>query len=105
MAFFAVIYKYAHGSQNGRNAHRPEHMKFLTGLFESGLLVVSGPTDASGLQPGALLIVRGDSADEVEATMSMDPFARLGFVERTVKSWDPKFGATRLESSPAGGMN
>lgn len=96
MALFAVNYRYAADSDAGRNEHRPLHMEFLQGLFDTGRLVVSGPTDAAGLNPGALLIVSGESVADVDALMAEDPFATQGYVERTVSSWDPKFGADRL---------
>lgn len=96
MSLFAVTYRYTVGSDAGRDEHRPSHLEFLTGLFDAGRLVISGPTDATGPEPGALLIVRGDDAQDVETTMAEDPFARRGFVERTVRAWDPKFGADRV---------
>ncbi|MGH3352790.1 MAG: YciI family protein [Nocardioides sp.] len=101
MSLFAVTYRYAAGSATGRDDHRPSHLEFLTGLYETGRLVVSGPTDASGPEPGALLIVRGESLAEVEKIMAQDPFAGRGYVERTVRSWDPKFGADRLAPATA----
>lgn len=96
MALFAVTYNYTAGSDAGRDEHRPKHLEFLTKLHDEGTLVVSGPTDATGDNPGALLIIRSESNEDVESTMSNDPFAQRGYVERTVKSWDPKFGAERL---------
>lgn len=99
MSLFAVTYRYAAGSSSGRDEHRPAHLNFLQGLFDAGQLVVSGPTDASGDDAGALLIIRGESAEDVEATMSEDPFALRDYVQRTVRLWDPKFGAARLAAS------
>lgn len=96
MSLFTVTYRYTPGSGAGRDEHRPAHLAFLQRLFEDGLLVVSGPTDATGPEPGALLVVRGDSVDDVDATMAGDPFAQRGYVEWTTRSWDPKFGAARL---------
>lgn len=96
MALFAVTYQYAPNSSGGRDELRPAHMEFLQELFDTGRLVVSGPTDATGPRPGALLIISGDSAESVDGLMSEDPFATAGFVERTVTPWDPKFGAERL---------
>lgn len=105
MSLFAVTYDYTDGSDAGRDEHRPLHLEFLTGLFESGRLVVSGPTDAAGPRPGALLIVRADSPEQAEEMMSQDPFALKGFVQRTIKAWDPKFGADRLAGVPTAGKN
>lgn len=96
MELFAVTYSYAPNSDEGRTELRPSHMEFLQGLFDSERLVVSGPVDAAGPTPGALLIIAGDSVDEVDALMAKDPFAVAGFVERRVRTWDPKFGAARL---------
>lgn len=99
MSLFAVNYRYVGGTDAGRDEHRPLHLDFLQSLHDAGALVVSGPIDAEGPEPGALLIIRGDSAKAVDAMMSVDPFAQRGFVERTVRSWDPKFGAHRLTES------
>ncbi|WP_231445233.1 YciI family protein [Brevibacterium zhoupengii] len=99
MSLFAVTYSYAAGSDTGRDEHRPLHLEFLKTLNEEGTLVVSGPTDADGPEPGALLIIRGESTETVNATMEKDPFAQRGYVQRTVQSWDPKFGASRLDKS------
>ncbi|OMH31278.1 YciI family protein [Tersicoccus sp. Bi-70] len=108
MSLFAVTYRYTPGSEAGRDEHRPRHLAFLQELFDDGRLVVSGPTDATGPEPGALLVVRGESPEDVDATMAADPFAHHGYVERTVRGWDPKFGADRLaaaddDRSTAGG--
>lgn len=96
MALFAVSYRYAPNSDAGRDEHRPTHLEFLQNLFDTSRLVVSGPTDAAGPQPGALLIIRGESLEEVDALMAEDPFAQRGYVERSVLPWDPKFGSERL---------
>lgn len=96
MSLFAVSYSYAPDSDAGRDELRPAHMVFLQGLFDGGRLIVSGPTDAAGPVPGALLIIAGDSVEEVDALMAEDPFALAGHVNRTVRHWDPKFGAARL---------
>ncbi|MFD5598552.1 YciI family protein [Leucobacter sp. NPDC058333] len=101
MSLFAVSYRYAAGSEAGRDEHRPLHLEFLQGLFDSGQLVVSGPTDPTGAEPGAMLIIRGDSADQVDQLMAQDPFAERGYVERVVREWAVKFGAARLEPASA----
>ncbi|UBH04814.1 hypothetical protein K8P10_000325 [Leucobacter sp. Psy1] len=97
MSLFAVSYRYLPGTDAGRNEHRPAHLDFLQTLFDDGRLVVSGPTESD--EPGALLIIRGESVDAVDALMADDPFAAHGFVERTVRGWTPKFGAVRLAAA------
>lgn len=96
MSLFAVTYRYAPNSDAGRDELRPKHMDFLQNLFDTERLIVSGPTDATGPHPGALLIISGESAADVDGLMAEDPFAVAGYVERTVTPWDPKFGAARL---------
>lgn len=97
MSLFAVSYRYLPDTHAGRDEHRPSHLAFLQDLFDSGRLIVSGPTEAD--ESGALLIIRGDSLSAVDALMAADPFATLGFVDRTVRAWTPKFGAERLEAN------
>lgn len=102
MSVFAVTYRYVPGSESGRDEHRPSHLEFLQGLYDAGRLVVSGPTDATGPEAGALLVLRGESVVEVDAALAQDPFAQRGYLERTIRSWDPKFGADRLVATVAG---
>jgi uncharacterized protein YciI len=104
MSLFAVSYTYAEGSDADRDEHRPKHMEFLQRLFDAGTLIVSGPTAAvPGHRDGALLIIEAADAAAAEQTMSADPFAQLGFVERVVRPWTPKFGAARLASDETQG--
>ena len=94
MSLFAVSYRYLPDTEAGRTEHRPAHLEFLQTLFDEGRLVVSGPTESD--EPGALLIIRGESVDAVDDLMAGDPFAAHGFVDRAVRGWSPKFGAERL---------
>ena len=98
MALFAVTYEYTDAPRQ-RDAHRPEHVAFLSGLHESGRLVVSGPADGG---TRALLVFSGESADDVAALLDDDPFRREGLIaRRTVSAWSPFFGKERLDPAPA----
>ncbi|ASN53244.1 YciI family protein [Sinomonas sp. R1AF57] len=98
MALFAVTYQYT-DNPAGRDLHRPEHVAFLASQHEAGRLRVSGPTDGG---TGALLVLAGDTAHDVEALLNGDPFRREGLIaRRTVAAWKPFFGADRLELSGA----
>jgi len=93
MALYAVTYTYAPDSDAVRDGHRPDHVAYLRGLKESGRLRVSGPLSEG--PAGALLVIDGESAEEVSSLMDRDPFRRAGLVEeRTVRRWDPYFGGT-----------
>lgn len=92
MAAYAVTYAYVPETEE-MVAVRPSHVDFLAGLHEQGTLLVSGRlTEAEPL--GALLIIRGDSVEEVSQVMDQDPFYAGGFVaERTVRRWNIAFGS------------
>lgn len=92
MAAYAVTYAYVPETEE-MVAARPSHVDFLKGLNEQGTLLVSGRlTEADPI--GALLIIKGESVDEVAAIMDGDPFFAGGFVaERTVRRWNIVFGA------------
>ena len=88
MSLFAVIYRYADAAAE-LDEHRPRHRDHLRGLHEAGRLVVSGPL-AEGGGPGALLIFRADSAEQVAGWLDDDPFKVLGLiVEREIRAWNP----------------
>lgn len=93
MGTYAVTYTYAPDTDAARDAHRPRHEDFLAGLHDSGRLRVSGPLDDAA---GALLVVEGGSAAEVEALLDGDPFRQEGVIaERSVRGWSIVFGGLR----------
>jgi len=95
MALYAVIYRYADDAA-ALDEHRPSHRDHLRKLYEAGQLLVSGPL-AEGGGPGALLIFRAESAEQVAQWLDGDPFTVLGLiVEREIRAWNPAFGADRL---------
>jgi uncharacterized protein len=95
MALHAVIYRYADDAA-ALDEHRPRHRDHLRKLNEAGHLLVSGPL-AEGGGPGALLIFRAESAEQVAQWLDSDPFKVLGLiVEREIRAWNPAFGADRL---------
>ena len=88
---FAVHYLYA-DDPTALDTHRPAHRHFLAGLVAEGDLLLSGPLKAS--EPGALLIVRGEHAEGVRASLKHDPFQREGLVTQVdVNPWQPVLGA------------
>jgi uncharacterized protein YciI len=93
MGTYAVTYTYAPDTDAARAAHRPRHKDFLAGLHGSGRLCVSGPLDDG---TGALLVVEGGSAAEVETLLDGDPFRQEGLIaERSVRGWSIVFGGLR----------
>ena len=98
MPTFAVHYVYDDRT-DVRDATRAEHRRYLSGLLDQGFLLASGPfvgpvAGSAGTQPdGALLLVRANSALEVQALLDEDPFARVGVIsDRSIRGWEPVFG-------------
>ena len=93
MTYFAVTYEYTDNPEL-RDLHRPEHVRFLSGLHEEGRLLVSGPVDAGAR---ALLVLRGESAEQLAGILDGDPLHREGLISRrAIAPWNVFFGADRL---------
>jgi uncharacterized protein YciI len=92
MPVFAVHYRYADDSADGRDVHRPAHRAFLDTLAGGAVeMLASGPY--ADEPAGALLIFRAESAAEVEKALDADPFALQGFVSaRQVRPWSQSRG-------------
>jgi uncharacterized protein len=66
-------------------AVRPAHREYLKKVLDSGHLVMSGPF--AGDEAG-LLVYEAGSAEETEAIIRDDPFAREGvFVSWKIREW------------------
>lgn len=90
MSYFAVHYAYSSDS-DALDRVRPEHRAFLNSLTD-GPLVASGPY-VGGDAPAALLILKADSARDVEDALNDDPFWTNGLIdERLVTEWNPLIG-------------
>jgi uncharacterized protein len=92
MATYAVTYTYVPETE-AMTETRPAHVDFLSGLHGQDTLLVSGRL-TEGDPLGALLVLKGDSVEEVSAVMDGDPFYDGGFVaERRVRQWNIAFGS------------
>ncbi|QWW20525.1 hypothetical protein I6B53_05555 [Schaalia sp. 19OD2882] len=92
MAVFAVEYVYDPSASETMERIRPDHRAYLGSLAERGVNVASGPWVGSG--PGALVIMRADSAEQVEALLDKDPFKVAGVITgRIVREWNPVIGS------------
>ncbi|MEL4358153.1 MULTISPECIES: YciI family protein [unclassified Luteococcus] len=91
MAYYSVVYTYGPDLAT-QDENRPTHRAFLGSLAEQGKLVASGPL--VGTSPAkALILMCGDSADEVRGWLSEDPFQQLGQVaDVQVDEWNPVIG-------------
>ena len=89
MAAFAVQYTYVDDASRVAT-FRPEHREHLSELHREGTLLLSGPLSG---EPGALLIVLADSAEEALAKRDGDPFKRERVIaDRSVREWTVVIG-------------
>ncbi len=90
MPTFAVTYAYDDRAAL-RDEIRPAHRFFLRALLEDGVLLASGPLGTTG--PGALIVLRAESAEAALAVLEADPFWAGGLVaSRQAREWDPVIG-------------
>lgn len=90
MNLYAVEYSYVPDTA-ALDEHRPAHREFLRALVPDPLLVAGAYQQTD--EPGALLLVRAASAQEVEELLNADPFNVEGLIaERRVRLWNPGIG-------------
>jgi len=90
MTTFAVTYRYQESSDAARAEHRPAHIEFLRGLYDSGQLYMSGPLATEPAR--ALLILEAADEAAVAASLHRDPFFANGLIaERTIAPWNVFF--------------
>lgn len=91
MSLYAVRYAYS-DDVAGRDEHRPAHREFLSGLAQEGVVVASGPLTDGPAE--ALLLLEGESADQVRDLLREDPFAQQGIIDSVeVREWDVVIGS------------
>jgi uncharacterized protein YciI len=67
-----------------------EHATFTDGLEAEGLIRLAGPLDGSN---DVLLIVRGESAEAVEARLAQDPWTPAGMLHTAwIRPWNVLVG-------------
>ena len=90
MPLFALICRDAPGALETRLAVRPQHLEWLS--HRAGVLV-GGPLIENGQPCGSLLIVEGESIDEVRDWAAHDPYAEAGvFGSVEVVEWRKVIG-------------
>lgn len=91
MAIFAVTYDYGPDTERRMEA-RPAHRKWQSHLFDSGVLLASGPLE-DDQTPGGLLILRADERANIVDILTQDPYAAQDVIAATtIRAWNPVFG-------------
>lgn len=89
MPIYAVQYDYDVNSASLRDQHRPAHRDYLSRLTDEGSVLARGPYADNAGGPGALLIMRADSPEEIARLLDADPFFEQGCISsRRVREWD-----------------
>jgi uncharacterized protein len=96
--FYAVELAFDPAKSERRLELRPAHRQVLAGLFEKGILKMSGPWEDDS---GALLIVDTD-AEGIERILADDPyFEAPGVTVVAVRRWQPIMGTFGEEATPS----
>jgi len=75
-----------------RDQHRPAHRAYLGGLLDTGDMLAFGRYDDAEA-PGALLIARAESKEQVEDMVRRDPFVIQGLVPaHRIRRWAGQIG-------------
>jgi uncharacterized protein YciI len=89
MNTYAVNYFYVADDETMAEV-RPIHRAWLTKQLDAGTLLASGPLVDT---PGALLIFKAESVEELAGLLDQDPFDQAGCIgERVINQWNPVFG-------------
>jgi uncharacterized protein len=85
MKYFAVFLPLK--DEEKSKIHRPEHLSYLEKKQQEGFIVAKGPfTDGAG----GLVIYKGESLQEVEAMVQVDPYIQTGARGYEIHEWDMK---------------
>lgn len=70
-----------------RQATRPDHLAFLSGLGDA--LVLAGPfQDDEGRANGSMVVIKAETKAEAEAIAARDPYAEAGlFADVSIRAW------------------
>ncbi|MFV0429480.1 MAG: YciI family protein [Arachnia sp.] len=97
MDYFAVHYHYVDDPQLTAE-HRPAHRQYLQALIPAGLVAAGAYPEAAS--PGALIIVRAESAEAVAGMLDADPFRVHGVIaDRIIQRWTPVIGMFTADGS------
>ena len=74
-----------------------DHRAYLGTLYDSGILLVSGPLDPR--HGGALLLRVPDDAvwESLDSVRDNDPYVKHGMAQYEMLPWAPSTGAERLD--------
>lgn len=94
MDLYAVLRRRSGGWKEGQGIEAqeewPEHAAFMMQAASDGFVVLAGPLD----EEGALIIVRAESREAVEARFAQDPWTVSGLlVTERIARWQLRIGS------------
>lgn len=95
MTYYALICRDKPDLLQVRLDTRADHLEFLKGLDEKGILKIAGPMMGADDKPcGSLIIMQADDLATIEAIAADDPYAKAGlFAEVEIKPYNWVFNA------------
>lgn len=88
MSHWVLEYRYA--DPDARARVRPDHLAYMTGLHEQGLVVMAGPVGDGG---GALVVLRVESEEDVQQIIADDPYTAAGVsAGHVIRPWTVAIG-------------
>ncbi len=84
-SLFMVVLKYLVNLEE-IDKHRPEHLEFLSSLYATHTLIVSGPQVP---RTGGVLLAKAHSRGELEEALKSDPFAIHQLAEYQIYQFEP----------------
>ena len=88
MSHWVLEYRYT--DPDARARVRPDHLAYMAGLHQQGVVVMGGPV---GDGSGALVILRVDSEDAVRAIIAADPYTAAGVgAGHVIRPWTVAIG-------------
>ncbi len=90
---FALICNDKPGHLQLRMDTRPDHVAYLTGLNDKGVLKIAGPfLDTDGKPNGSMLVVEAENEEAARAIAAGDPYAMAGlFASPDIRPWNWTF--------------
>lgn len=101
-----LVFMEAVEGSGDRSAARADHFAFVADLEAQGVLFAGGPfinEETQKTTGSGMLVLRGNSAAEVEAIVRNDPFVAGGFRSYTIQPWRLNEGRLGLDISFSGG--
>ncbi|HYJ51877.1 MAG TPA: hypothetical protein VEW04_01780 [Allosphingosinicella sp.] len=94
MELYAVLRRRSGAWKDGQGieaqAEWPEHAAFMMQAAADGFVALAGPLD----EEGALIVVRAESREAVEARLALDPWTVSGLlVTERIARWQLRIGS------------